>query len=84
MLVSNTSYELAQIGQLYRDRADCENGFDEIKNQWGWGGYSTQPIFVTWHNNPFKSIAYAFSKGVMAQQVRVADRFRKGDCCAVR
>jgi len=35
---------LAQIGQLYRDRADCENGFDEIKNQWGWGGYSTQDI----------------------------------------
>jgi len=30
--------------QLYRDRADCENGFDEIKNQWGWGGYSTHDI----------------------------------------
>jgi hypothetical protein len=44
VLVSNASYELAQIGQLYRDRADCENGFDEIKNQWGWGGYSTQDI----------------------------------------
>jgi len=44
VLVSNAGYELAQIGQLYRDRADCENGFDEIKNQWGWGGYSTQDI----------------------------------------
>jgi len=44
VLVSNASYELQQIGQLYRDRADCENGFDEIKNQWGWGGYSTQDI----------------------------------------
>ena len=44
VLVSNADYELAQIGQLYRDRADCENGFDEIKNQWGWGGYSTQDI----------------------------------------
>lgn len=44
VLVSNASYELEQIGQLYRDRADCENGFDEIKNQWGWGGYSTQDI----------------------------------------
>jgi hypothetical protein len=32
------------MGQLYRDRADCENGFDELKNQWGWGGYSTQDI----------------------------------------
>jgi hypothetical protein len=41
VLVSNANYELEQIGQLYRDRADCENGFDEIKNQWGWGGHST-------------------------------------------
>jgi hypothetical protein len=32
------------MGQLYRDRADCENGFDELKNQWGWGGYTTHDI----------------------------------------
>lgn len=44
VLVSNAHYTLEQVGQLYRDRADCENGFDEIKNQWGWGGYSTQDI----------------------------------------
>ncbi len=44
VLVCNTDYELENIGQLYRDRADCENGFDEIKNQWGWGGYSTHDI----------------------------------------
>ena len=35
---------MQSIGQLYRDRADCENGFDEIKNQWGWGGYTTHDI----------------------------------------
>ena len=29
---------------LYRDRADAENGFDELKNQWGWGGFTTQDI----------------------------------------
>ena len=44
VLVCNTSYTLPSIGQLYRDRADCENGFDEIKNQWGWGGYSTHDM----------------------------------------
>lgn len=44
VLVCNAHYELDNIGQLYRDRADCENGFDEIKNQWGWGGYSTHDI----------------------------------------
>jgi Transposase DDE domain group 1 len=44
VLVTNTTYEVQHMGQLYRDRADCENGFDELKNQWGWGGYSTQDI----------------------------------------
>jgi hypothetical protein len=44
VLVTNSDYDLDAIGQLYRDRADCENGFDELKNQWGWGGYTTQDI----------------------------------------
>jgi len=48
VLVCNTHYELQNIGQLYRDRADCRHwqtrGFDEIKNQWGWGGYTTHDI----------------------------------------
>lgn len=44
MLVTNSPYDVQHMGQLYRDRADCENGFDELKNQWGWGGYSTQDI----------------------------------------
>lgn len=42
--VTNSTYDLQAIAQLYRDRADCENGFDELKNQWGWGGFSTQDI----------------------------------------
>lgn len=44
VLVTNTNYTLEAYGQLYRDRADCENGFDELKNQWGWGGYTTQDM----------------------------------------
>ena len=44
MLVTNTDYSLEALGQLYRDRADCENGFDELKNQWGWGGYTTHDL----------------------------------------
>jgi len=32
------------MAQLYRDRADAENGFDELKDQWGWGGFTTQDI----------------------------------------
>ena len=44
VLVTNADYSLEAMGQLYRDRADCENGFDELKNQWGWGGYTTHDI----------------------------------------
>ena len=44
VLVTNTDYALEAMGQLYRDRADCENGFDELKNQWGWGGYTTHDL----------------------------------------
>jgi hypothetical protein len=44
VLVTNTDYSLEAMGQLYRDRADCENGFDELKNQWGWGGYTTHDL----------------------------------------
>ncbi len=36
--VTNTDYEILSLGQLYRDRADAENAFDELKNPWGWGG----------------------------------------------
>ncbi|MDP2221384.1 MAG: hypothetical protein Q8K34_14455, partial [Hydrogenophaga sp.] len=44
VLVTNSAYPLAAFGQLYRDRADCEKGFVELKNQWGWGGFTTQDI----------------------------------------
>ncbi len=44
VLATNATYDIAAIGQLYRDRCDCENGFDELKNQWGWGGFRTQDM----------------------------------------
>ena len=44
VLVTNTGYEILSLGQLYRDRADAENAFDELKNQWGWGGYTTHDL----------------------------------------
>jgi hypothetical protein len=42
--LTHTGYAPEAIGQLYRDRADCENGFDELKNPWGWGGYTPQDL----------------------------------------
>jgi Transposase DDE domain group 1 len=44
VLVTDVTYPLEAIGQLYRDRADAENGFDELKNQWGLSGFTTQDI----------------------------------------
>lgn len=39
-----TEGEVLALAQLYRDRADCENVFDELKNQWGWGGFTTHDL----------------------------------------
>ena len=44
ILVTSCDLPICALGKLYRDRADCENVFDEIKNQWGWGGYVTQDL----------------------------------------
>ncbi len=55
IVVANLEYEYAvlvtslpdgilTLAQHYRDRADSENIFDETKNQWGWGGYTTQDL----------------------------------------
>ena len=44
VLVTSLDNEILTIAQLYRDRADCENIFDELKNQWGWGGFTTSDL----------------------------------------
>ena len=40
--MTNLSEELLSIADLYRQRADAENVYDELKNQWGWGGFMTK------------------------------------------
>ncbi len=44
VLVTDLVHSPISLGQLYRDRADCENGLDELKNQWGWGGFTSQEL----------------------------------------
>jgi len=44
VLATSLDEEVLSIAQLYRDRADCENAFDELKNQWGWGGFTTKDL----------------------------------------
>ena len=44
VLVTDLAHEIRAIAQLYRDRGDAENAFDELKNQWGWGGFTTHDL----------------------------------------
>jgi Transposase DDE domain len=35
---------IRSLAQLYRDRGDSENPFDELKNHWGWAGFTTHDL----------------------------------------
>ncbi len=41
VLVTSLTDEVRSVAQHYRDRGDAENNFDELKNQWGWAGFTT-------------------------------------------
>jgi hypothetical protein len=41
VLVTSLTDEVLTVAQHYRDRGDSENNFDELKNQWGWAGFTT-------------------------------------------
>jgi hypothetical protein len=69
VLVTNVQYDLEGIGQLYRDRCDCENGFDELKNQWGWGGFTTQDM----HRSQITARAVALVYNWWSWYVRAAN-----------
>ncbi|MFM7819039.1 MAG: hypothetical protein ACKPGI_18995 [Verrucomicrobiota bacterium] len=42
ILVTNLTLEALSLADLYRQRADSENAYDELKNQWGWGGFMSK------------------------------------------
>ena len=44
VLVTSLANEVLTVAQLYRDRAAGENNFDELKNHWGWGGFTTRDL----------------------------------------
>ena len=69
VLVTNAEYDIAAIGQLYRDRCDCENGFDELKNQWGWGGFTTHDM----HRSQLTARAVALVYNWWSWYVRAAN-----------
>ena len=44
VLVTTMPYKAPSLVALYRERGDAENPFDELKNQWGWAGFTTQDL----------------------------------------
>lgn len=44
VLVTNLTKDLMGLTDLYLQRADAENVYDELKNQWGWGGFMTKDL----------------------------------------
>jgi len=42
--LSEVAYPPEAVARLYRERADAENVYDELKNQWGWNGFTTRAI----------------------------------------
>ena len=38
------SFPTLCMPKQYRDRGDAENNYDELKNQWGWCGYTTKKL----------------------------------------
>ena len=44
LVTDRKDLDLTTLFHHYRDRADCENNFDELKNQWGWGGYTSKDV----------------------------------------
>lgn len=44
VLVTSLDLEVRSLAQLYRDRGDSENPFDELKNHWGWAGFTSRDL----------------------------------------
>ena len=44
LVTNDEKMDAAALSQLYRDRGDRENNFDEFKNRWGWSGFTTHKL----------------------------------------
>jgi hypothetical protein len=42
--LDDRSWPAMAMPRIYRERADAENCFDELKNQWGWNGFTSRRL----------------------------------------
>lgn len=58
VLVSNLPHGVETLVALYRERGDAENPFDELKNQWGWAGFTTHAFTTCQHTARLIALCY--------------------------
>jgi hypothetical protein len=58
VLVTNLPHGVETLVPLYRERGDAENPFDELKNQWGWAGFTTHAFTACQHTARLIALAY--------------------------
>jgi hypothetical protein len=58
ILVTNVPHGVETLVPLYRERGDAENPFDELKNQWGWAGFTTRAFTGCQHTARLIALAY--------------------------
>lgn len=58
VLVSNLPHGIETLVALYRERGDAENPFDELKNQWGWAGFTTRAFTTCQHTARLIALCY--------------------------
>jgi hypothetical protein len=68
VLITSLTDPIATVAQHYRDRGDAENIYDEEKNQWGWGGYTTHDL----HRNQIMARIIALIYNWWSLYVRLA------------
>lgn len=56
--LSKDQFDTWQLVELYQGRADCENVFDELKNQWGLSGFCSQQLHITEMAARFTVLSY--------------------------
>ena len=69
VLITSLDRPVAEVAQFYRDRADAENVNDELKNHWGWGGFTTADLDRTAIMARFTALVYnwwtLYCRGIM-------------------
>ena len=58
VLVTNLPHGVETLVALYRERGDAENPFDELKNQWGWAGFTTHALTACQHAARLIALCY--------------------------